>query len=174
MRSNGATTNCCGSGSWPGAGPNPTVAATPVSGVAGVLAPTNTPVPPTNTPEPPTSTPTTPMAAALDADYSALVLYATKVGQPPQGLDGTVSGGDGGAYTVMLYVRNPDGSETSYNLLTPGTFAFDAMDAGDDDFGTTVQGSWTAWIEASDTSGNSATSPAAVWDVSWYPVNERP
>lgn len=136
--------------------------------------PTATSVPPTATPVPPTPTPIPALNADLDADYSSLVLYASRVGEPPQGLDGDISGGDGGAYTVILHVRNPEGSESAYNLTTDDTFDFDSGDAGDPDFGTTVEGTWTAWIEASDSVGTTATSASVTWEVGWYPSHETP
>jgi len=170
MQPDAGWTNCCGVGSGPGV-PQPTNTPDPGSG-NGNTGGGNTGG--GNTGGGNTGGGNTSMAASLTADYSALILYARNLGQPVQGLDGTVTGGDGGAYTVTLYVRDPDGSEIPYNLSTPGAFAFDADDASDDDFGTTEQGSWTAWIEASDTSGNTATSSSVVWDVSWYPVHESP
>ena len=149
-----------------GSGSNPP-AATPIP-------PTATPVPPTATPVPPTPTPVPALDADLDADYSSLVLYASKVGEPPQGMRGEVSGGDGGTYTVILHVRDPQGSESTYNLTTNDTFDFDSNDAGDPDFGTTEEGTWTAWIEASDSVGTTATSASATWEVGWYPSHETP
>ena len=123
---------------------------------------------------PPTPTPVPALDADLDADYSSLVLYASRVGEPPQGLDGDISGGDGGTYTVILHVRNPEGSESTYNLTTNDTFDFDSTDAGDPDFGTTQEGTWTAWIEASDSVGTTATSASVTWEVGWYPLHETP
>ena len=136
--------------------------------------PAATSVPPTATPVPPTPSPVPALNAELDSDYSSLVFYASRVGEPPQGLDGDISGGDGGTYTVILHVRNPEGSENAYNLTTNGTFDFDYGDAGDPDFGTTVEGTWTAWIEASDSVGTTATSASVTWDVGWYPSHETP
>jgi len=134
-------------------------------------APQPTSPPPTATSEPPT---VPALNADLDTDYSSLVLYASRVGEPPQGLDGDISGGDGGAYTVILHVRNPEGSESTYNLTTNGTFDFDSGDAGDPDFGTTDEGTWSAWIEASDSVGTTATSASVTWEVGWYPSHETP
>ena len=138
------------------------------------MPPTATSPPPTATSAPPTPTPIPALDADLDADYSSLVLYASKVGEPPQGMDGEVSGGDGGAYTIILHVRDPDGNESTYNLTTNGAFAFDSNDAGDPDFGTTNEGAWTAWIEASDSVGTTATSASVTWEVGWYPSHETP
>ena len=136
--------------------------------------PAATSVPPTATPVPPTPSPVPALNAELDSDYSSLVFYASRVGEPPQGLDGDISGGDGGTYTVILHVRNPEGSESTYNLTTNGTFDFDSGDAGDPDFGTTVEGTWSAWIEASDSVGTTATSASVTWEVGWYPSHETP
>ena len=136
--------------------------------------PAATSVPPTATPVPPTPSPVPALNTDLDADYSSLVFYASRVGEPPQGLDGDISGGDGGAYTVILHVRNPEGSESTYNLTTNGTFDFDSGDAGDPDFGTTDEGTWTAWIEASDSVGTTAASASVTWEVGWYPSHETP
>ena len=136
--------------------------------------PAATSEPPTATPMPPTPSPVPALNADLDAEYSSLVLYASRVGEPPQGIDGEVSGGDGGAYTVILHVRDPQGSESAYNLTTNGTFDFDSGDAGDSDFGTTEEGIWSAWIEASDSVGTTATSASVTWEVGWYPSHETP
>ena len=137
-------------------------------------SPPATSVPPTATSVPPTPSPVPALNADLDADYSSLVLYASKIGEPPQGMSGEVSGGDGGTYTVILHVRNPEGSESTYNLTTDGTFDFDSGDAGDPDFGTTEEGIWSAWIEASDSVGTTATSASVTWEVGWYPSHETP
>jgi len=146
---------------------SPPPAATPIP-------PTATPIPPTATPVPPTPSPIPALNVDLDADYSSLVLYASRVGEPPQGMSGEVNGGDGGAYTVILHVRNPQGSESTYSLTTNDTFDFDSNDAGNPDFGTTQEGTWTAWIEASDSVGTTATSTSVTWDVGWYPSHETP
>lgn len=123
---------------------------------------------------PPTVTPVPALSVDLDADYSSLVLYASRVGEPPQGVSGEVSGGDGGTYTVILHVRDPKGNESTYSLTTNDTFDFDSNDAGDPDFGTTDEGTWTAWIEASDSVGTTATSASVTWEVGWYPSHETP
>ena len=136
--------------------------------------PAATSVPPTATLVPPTPSPVPALNVDLDTDYSSLVLYASRVGEPPQGMSGEVSGGDGGTYTVILHVRNPEGSESTYNLTTNDTFDFDSNDAGDPDFGTTDEGTWTAWIEASDSVGTTATSASVTWEVGWYPSHETP
>ena len=121
-----------------------------------------------------TPTPVPNLSVDLDAAYTSLVYYASKVGQPAQSLNGSVSGGAGGPYTVLLHVRNPAGGETTYNLTTNDSFDFDSGDAGDPDFGTTQKGSWSAWIEVSDRVGTRANSPSVTWQVGWYPVHESP
>ena len=153
--------------------PPPAATSVPPTSVPPTAPPPTSP-PPTATSVPPTPSPVPALNADLDADYSSLVFYASRVGEPPQGLDGDISGGDGGAYTVILHVRNPEGSESTYNLTTNGIFDFDSGDAGDPDFGTTDEGTWTAWIEASDSVGTTAISASVTWEVGWYPSHETP
>ena len=129
---------------------------------------------PTATPVPPTPAPIANLNVDLDADYSSLVYYASKVGEPVQSLDGSISGGDGGPYTVLLHVRNPQGQDTTYSLTTDGSFDFDSGDASDSNFGSTQKGSWSAWMEVSDRVGTSATSSSVTWQVGWYPIYETP
>jgi len=123
---------------------------------------------------PPTPTPIPALNASLDAEYSSLVLHASQVGEPSQRLEGNISGGVGGPYTVIIHVRDPQGNESTYNLTTNGAFDFDSNDAGDPDFGTTVEGDWSAWIDASDSVGTADTSTTVDWQVGWYPLHETP
>ena len=125
-------------------------------------------------PPPPTPTPIPALNAGLDAEYSSLVLFASQVGEPAQNLNGNISGGVGGPYTAILHLRDPQGNESTYTLTTNGAFNFDANDAGDPDFGTTLEGNWSAWISASDSVGTSDTSASAGWQVGWYPLHETP
>jgi len=125
-------------------------------------------------PPPPTPTPIPALNAALDAEYSSLVLFASQVGEPAQNLNGTISGGIGGPYTVTLHLSDPLGNESTYSLTTNGAFHFGATDAGDPNFGATLEGNWSAWMVASDSVGTSDTSTSAGWQVGWYPLHETP
>ncbi len=170
--SDSATTNCCGSGAPPPT-PRPTDRPTDIPTAEPTAQPTT--IPPTSTPLP-TATPTVliPIRVSLNARYSALLLYAPDVGEPTQILTGDVSGGNGGPYSLTLSVRNPLGETEEFDFSVGSNFTFDAGEAGDSYFGTDEQGTWTAWLEASDGSGGNATSPSVTWDVSWYPVHGVP
>lgn len=136
--------------------------------------PTSTPVPPpppTSTSRPtPTRTPTAtaspsptpaPLAIWLRPDHARLV------GQPAQTLRGTVTGGGGPPHGITIEVEAPNCYRMFFNLMSDagGAFVLTPELAGDANFGTTVNGTWRAVAR---TGGGS--SPAAVWDVDWYPV----
>jgi len=109
----------------------------------------------------------------VNAQYDLLVFYASSSGVDAQSIRGTVVNGTGGPYTVTLYVEDPSGNVTTYNISTNGSFNFDASDAGDDDFGTTEQGTWSVWGVVSD-GVDSASSSTDPWDVEFYPVHNTP
>ena len=164
-------TNCCG------VGPPPTP--TPRQPTATSIPPTATSVPPTATSPPPTATsppptPTNvPLGITVTAIYETLVYYASSAGVDAQSIEGAVVNGDGGPYSVTLYIEDPSGNVTTYSLTTNGNFDFDPVDAGDVDFGTTEEGTWTVWAVATDAidSASSSTDP---WDVEFYPVHNTP
>lgn len=113
-----------------------------------------------------------PLTGNMSALYSDLILYATNVGQPAQTLMGSVSGGTG-PYTIIVRVQAPSGGITNYSrggaswTLTPA-------DVLEPNFGTTEEGTWTAWAEITDAVGATYTTNVVTWDVSWYPVHGRP
>jgi len=114
-----------------------------------------------------------PLAASLTPRYSSLVLMAPDLGLPVQTLDGTISGGTP-PYNTMLYVEQPDSTQIAYHLPSGASLSFGPDEAGNPDFGTTQKGTWRAWMTVTDSASHTATSPTAVWNVTFYPVHETP
>lgn len=114
----------------------------------------------------------TPLNGTISVAYAKLLLLASNLGQPAQTLTGIVTGGTP-AYTTVIHVRAPSGSETLYTqggsawTLTP-------LSVSDPDFGTTEEGTWTAWGVITDATGAIFRTASVSWDVSWYPVHGRP
>jgi hypothetical protein len=142
---------------------------------------TNTPKPPTANPSSsatttptPTSTPTTiPLRASLSPKFASLAKFAPALGLEAQTLFGTITGGLGSDYQVILHVRNPLGIERSWAFTSDGALTVAPGTVSDEYFGCDVEGQWSAWLDV--TSGSqSATSNTAVWAVAFYPVHESP
>jgi hypothetical protein len=163
----------------PTSSPSPTATRTPT--------PTETPMPSntptatsTRTPSPtwtPTATATAtstpiPVTVQLQAVHRFLLWYGLD-GVLTQRLDGRYSGpAPRGGRPVLITLRSPDGSVSTYPLFTAsdGTFFLDAGSSGDTYLGTTVRGTWLA--QAQDlTSG--VFSGSVPWDVKWFLIHLR-
>ena len=113
-----------------------------------------------------------PLSGTLSPSYAKLLLFASNLGQPAQTLTGSVSGGEP-AYVSIVHVRAPSGYETTYSrggsnwTLTPAS-------SNDPDFGTTEEGTWTAWAIITDAAGRVFRTTSITWEVSWHPVHGRP
>jgi hypothetical protein len=113
-----------------------------------------------------------PLSGTISATYAKLLLYGPTLGQPAQTLTGNVSDGVP-PYSILVWVRDPSGNLLSISrngsswIVTPES-------SGDLNFGTTEEGSWTAWAELQDSSGQTYQTASAVWEVAWYPVHGRP
>jgi hypothetical protein len=113
-----------------------------------------------------------PLSGSISALYAKLVLYAPKLGQPAQTLSGSVSGG-APAYAITVHVRAPSGATNVYTRSS-SDWSIDQTSAGDTAFGTTEEGTWTAWATISDAAGKNFQTGSVTWEVSWYPVHGRP
>jgi hypothetical protein len=113
-----------------------------------------------------------PLSGTLSAAYAKLLLYATQLGLPAQTLMGSSSGGEP-PYTIVVHVRTPGGAETTYSR-SGATWTVSPTVANDLNFGTTVEGVWSAWAVISDSAGRSFRTNTITWDVSWHPVHGRP
>lgn len=114
----------------------------------------------------------TPLGGTISAAYARLLFFASNLGQPAQTLTGTVSGGTP-AYTTVIHVRAPSGMETSYPQ-SGSAWELTPLSANNPDFGTTEEGTWTAWGVMTDAAGAVFRTASVHWDVSWYPVHGRP
>jgi hypothetical protein len=99
-------------------------------------------------------------------------LFASNLGQPAQTLSGSVSGGEP-AYVITIHVRAPSGGENTYTRSS-SDWSIDPASTGDAAFGTTEEGTWTAWATISDATGKNYQTGSVTWEVSWYPVHGRP
>jgi len=132
-----------------------------------ILAPASTPTPA------PTSTQTPdPLGISLSVMYSHLVYLASTVGEPAQVINGAVTGGVS-PRTIRIYLRDPSGDVSPYSI-TNAAFTLDTASSGDLNFGTTEEGTWTAWGVVTDAAGSSATSAPVPWNVNFYPVHGAP
>jgi len=113
-----------------------------------------------------------PLSGTISITHARLLLFASNLGLPAQTLAGSVSGGTP-AYTTILHVRAPSGLETIYSQ-SGSTWTLTPQSAGDLDFGTTEEGTWTAWGVITDAAGAIFRTASVRWDVSWYPVHGRP
>ena len=113
-----------------------------------------------------------PLSGTISATYAKLLLYGPTLGQPAQTLTGNVSNGVP-PYSILVWVRDPSGNLLSISrsgsswIVTPES-------SGDLNFGTTEEGSWTAWAELQDSSGQTYQTASVIWEVAWYPVHGRP
>ncbi len=113
-----------------------------------------------------------PLSGSLSVAHTKLLFFASKLGQPAQTLTGTVSGGTP-TYTTVIHVRAPSGSEALYTQ-NGNAWTLTPLSAGNSDFGTTEEGTWTAWGVIADAAGAMFRTASVSWDVSWYPVHGTP
>jgi hypothetical protein len=113
-----------------------------------------------------------PLTGTLSPLYARLLLFAPNLGQPAQTLTGTVSGGEA-PYSLVIHVRAPSGLETTFTR-SGSAWSLTPASAGNPNFGTTEEGTWTAWADITDVAGRSYRTVSATWEVSWYPVHGRP
>jgi hypothetical protein len=113
-----------------------------------------------------------PLSGTISASYAKLLLFAAQLGLPVQSLSGSSSGGEP-PYSVAVHVRTPAGMETSFSR-GGSAWSFTSTDANDPNFGTTEEGTWSAWAVIIDSAGRTFRTPTITWDVSWHPVHGRP
>jgi hypothetical protein len=113
-----------------------------------------------------------PLSGTISATYARLLLYAPTLGQTAQTLTGNVSNGVP-PYSILVWVRDPSGNLFSISR-SGSTWSITPESSGDLNFGTTEEGSWTAWAELQDSSGQTYQTVSVVWEVAWYPVHGRP
>lgn len=113
-----------------------------------------------------------PLSGTISASYAKLLLFAPQLGLPVQSLSGTSSGGEP-PYLVAVHIRTPLGMESTYSI-SGSTWTFTSTDANDLNFGTTEEGTWSAWALITDTAGRTFRTSSITWDVSWHPVHGRP
>lgn len=113
-----------------------------------------------------------PLSGTISATYAKLLLYGPTLGQPAQILTGEVSNGVP-PYSILVWVRDPSGNFVSISR-SGLTWSVTPENSGDPNFGTTEEGSWTAWVELQDSSGQTYQTTSVVWEVAWYPVHGRP
>ena len=113
-----------------------------------------------------------PLSGSISALYTRLLLFAPNLGQPAQSLVGAVSGGEP-PYAITVHVRAPSGTIKPFTR-SESNWSVDPGSAGDDFFGTTEEGTWTAWATITDSVGRNYQTGSVTWDVSWHPVHGRP
>jgi hypothetical protein len=113
-----------------------------------------------------------PLSGTISTSFAKLLYFASKLGQPAQTLSGTNTGGEP-PYTIIVYVRAPSGNQATFSR-SGSTWTLTPMSASDSDFGTTEEGTWTAWAMITDMAGRSFRTNSITWDVSWHPVHGRP
>ncbi|MCX6053627.1 MAG: hypothetical protein NTZ74_01695 [Chloroflexi bacterium] len=108
----------------------------------------------------------------ISAKYARLLLFGPQLGLPAQVLSGSVSGGVP-PYSVRVEVRSPSGGIYPFSRdSTP--WSVTPENSGDENFGTTEEGSWTAWATLQDSAGHFYETGGAVWEVVWHPVHALP
>lgn len=113
-----------------------------------------------------------PLSGTISASFANLLHFASKLGQPAQTLSGTNAGGEP-PYAIIVNVRAPSGNQATFSRIG-STWTLTPMSASDPDFGTTEEGTWTAWAMITDMAGRSSRTNSITWDVSWHPVHGRP
>ncbi len=113
-----------------------------------------------------------PLSGQINAKYSTLVYFASKVSQPAQTLTGSVNGGKE-PYSVDVHLRSPSGVETTASA-NGNPWTLSASETGDPNFGTTEEGVWTAWAVITDNDGTVFKTGSVTWVVKWFPVHGLP
>ena len=113
-----------------------------------------------------------PLSGTISPAYTKLLLFAPNLGQPAQSLTGTVSGGEA-PYNLIVHVRAPSGLEMTYTR-SGSTWSVTPVNSSNPNFGTTEEGTWTAWADITDVAGRTYRTLSTTWEVSWYPVHGRP
>jgi hypothetical protein len=113
-----------------------------------------------------------PLSGTISVTYAQLLLFAPNLGQPAQTLIGTVSGGIS-PYSILVWVRMPSGALISL-AHSGSTWSVTPDNSGDLNFGTTEEGSWTAWADLQDSTGQTYRTASVVWEVAWHPVHGLP
>jgi len=76
-------------------------------------------------------------------------------------------------YSINLHVRPPSGTDVLFSR-SGSTWSVTPTSAGDVNFGSTQQGTWTAWAVLTDSIGRTYTTNSVIWEVAWFPVHGRP
>jgi hypothetical protein len=113
-----------------------------------------------------------PLSGTISVTYARLILFAPSLGQPAQTLSGTTTGGEP-PYTVTVHIRTPSGLEVSLHR-NGFIWSVTPQDSGDVNFGTTEEGTWTAWADLIDSAGRTYRTSSVIWEVAWHPVHGRP
>jgi hypothetical protein len=113
-----------------------------------------------------------PLSGTIAATYARLPLYAPTLGLPAQTLTGTVSGGNP-PYIVLVQIREPSGNVSTLSR-NAASWSVTPENSGDDNLGTTQEGTWIAWAEIEDSAGVKFRTASASWEVAWYPVHGLP
>jgi hypothetical protein len=113
-----------------------------------------------------------PLSGTISATYPKLLLFASKLGQAAQTITGTSAGGEP-PYSILVHVRAPSGTESTYSR-SGNSWTLTPAEVGNQDFGTTEEGTWTAWAVVTDSAGRTFRTASATWEVSWHPVHGRP
>lgn len=113
-----------------------------------------------------------PLSGTISVTYTKLLLYSPTLGQPAQTLTGIVSNGTP-PYLILIWVRDPSGNLISFSR-NGSTWSVNPDNSDDPNFGTTEKGTWTAWAQLQDNSGQTYQTPSVVWEVAWYPVHGLP
>ena len=113
-----------------------------------------------------------PLSGTISVAYAKLLLDAPNLGQPAQTLSGTASGGEP-PYSIIVHVRTPTGSEMTFSK-NGSSWSLTPASASIPNFGTTEEGTWTAWAVITDLAGRTFRTTSITWEVSWHPVHGRP
>lgn len=113
-----------------------------------------------------------PLSGTVSPTFARLLLFGPNLGLPAQTITGTAAGGQP-PYRIVVSVRAPSGIVTTYSRSGSG-WSLTPSVAGDVNFGTTEQGTWTVWADLTDSVGRIFHTNSNAWNVSWHPVHGRP
>jgi hypothetical protein len=112
------------------------------------------------------------LSGTISVDYAQLLLFAPNLGQPAQTITGMVTGGIA-PYSSTIHVRLPFGLLLTF-IRNGDNWTVSPENSGDINFGTTEQGTWTAWADLRDGFGQTYQTPSVTWEVAWHPVHGLP
>lgn len=113
-----------------------------------------------------------PLSGIITIDYARLLLFAPELEQPAQTITGMVTSGIA-PYLSTVYIRPPSGTTVTFTR-SGDEWTTSPENTGDINFGTTEEGTWTAWADLRDGFSQTFQTPSVTWEVAWHPVHGLP